>query len=42
MISWMIFFMISREIFFIILLRKTFMRSASIISRSFYAYKLTR
>ena len=42
MIDWMTFFMISREIFFVILLRKVFMRSISIISRSFCVYKLTR
>ena len=42
MINWIAFFMISKKIFFIILLRKAFMRSISIISWFFYIYKLTR
>ena len=42
MTNWIIFFIISREIFFVILLRRVFMRSTLIISRFFYVYKLTR
>ena len=42
MINWKIFFIISRGIFFVILSRRIFIRSTSIISRSFYAHKLTR
>ena len=42
MISWVISFIVSKKIFFIILLRRVFIRSTSIISRFFYVYKLMR